>query len=1087
MKAAKRFAWSLVLIHLICIGAASGLPVPQSSCALAIAPLNQIFPATGGTGSITITADTAQCQWTARSNAAWIRLTSQPSGTGNGIVTFSVEPTVGSRSGTVVVAGNTFTIFQEFFACGQVTNLFATSPQIQMAGNSFAGPFPQIAVNDFNRDGKLDAVFYTRSPRVLSISLSNATGGYNPSASILQVNSGRSIRTADFNKDGNADLVTTVDGNGIAVLLGKGDGTFQPPLEIKTSPAAPNPFYIAAGDLTDDGKLDLAVTTNARAADPTTADQNISIFPGDGNGGFAQAIFVGIHAPGDALIQIEAGDFNGDGKTDLVAMSVTGELFLLTGKGAGMFDPAVKTAPRTGYPWMAVGDFNGDRKSDVAIFGSDDAEAKIFLAGGGNLLQSPFSQPLLTQPGAVVAEDFNGDGKTDLAVAHPDGLAVYPAIIGGRFDAPIYYFTGAVEITSSNYNLSTLATGDFNRDGRPDVFLPSNTALTAPNSLPLVVVSPMSAEAAAMPRSFSFSPNSNQQPGRPTSATIAADLNGDGLTDLVTAVSDGISVLFGTGRGELREPLFFPTGQPPGALFAADFNNDHRLDLVSVNSDAQVRVLFNDGHGGFSTIVPINNGPNPRTVATGDFNGDGNADLIVSGRNDILSLFVGNGLGGFTEMAAGIGDEFSDPIFVTGDFNGDGNLDLAMTAYIAGSCFSNKVSILAGDGKGRFSRIATVPLTVSPANLVAEDFNGDGRTDLAFVNNNCQGRTVYVMLATSAGLAQPVAYPYIASIFGTSLSIGDLNGDAKSDLILSGSVLFNTGNGTFGAPQRFTAGRNPLALPVADFNQDGVNDLAIFQGTTSTFSVLLNNAACPPPASVVATSAASFAHSQSASDAIAALFGVNLSASTQIADTLPLPTSLGGVSIKLKDSAGVERFSPLFFTSPSQINHLIPSGTAAGAAIVTVTNGSNVVATGTLMIAATSPGLFTADASGQGIAAAVVLRVKPDGSQLYEPIARFDAAQNRIVAVPIDLSNASDQVFLLLFGTGIRNRSSLAAVSAKVGGDVVETLYAGEQGGYEGLDQINLRLLKSLAGRGDADVVLDVDGKMANTVRVFFK
>ena len=117
--------------------------------------------------------------------------------------------------------------------------------------------------------------------------------------------------------------------------------------------------------------------------------------------------------------------------------------------------------------------------------------------------------------------------------------------------------------------------------------------------------------------------------------------------------------------------------------------------------------------------------------------------------------------------------------------------------------------------------------------------------------------------------------------------------------------------------------------------------------------------------------------------------------------------------------------------------------------------------------------------------------VKADGTQIYEPIARFDQAQNKFVAVPIDLGpdlgNATDQVFLLLFGTGFRNRSALSAVTCKIGGTDAEVLYAGLQGDFVGLDQSNVRIPRSLKGRGEVDVVMTVDGKAANTVRVNLK
>ena len=127
------------------------------------------------------------------------------------------------------------------------------------------------------------------------------------------------------------------------------------------------------------------------------------------------------------------------------------------------------------------------------------------------------------------------------------------------------------------------------------------------------------------------------------------------------------------------------------------------------------------------------------------------------------------------------------------------------------------------------------------------------------------------------------------------------------------------------------------------------------------------------------------------------------------------------------------------------------------------------------------------DHDTQPQAAGVVLRVKSDGSQVYEPIARFDTAMNRIVAVPIDLGPAGDQVFLILFGTGLRFRSALSAVTATIGGVAADVLFAAEQGALVGVDQVNFRVPRTLAGRGEVDVVLGVDGSSANVVRVSFK
>lgn len=223
-----------------------------------------------------------------------------------------------------------------------------------------------------------------------------------------------------------------------------------------------------------------------------------------------------------------------------------------------------------------------------------------------------------------------------------------------------------------------------------------------------------------------------------------------------------------------------------------------------------------------------------------------------------------------------------------------------------------------------------------------------------------------------------------------------------------------------------------------------------------------------------------------APDSIVAAFGSGLATQTQIAPSLPLPTTLAGSSVFIRDSAGVQRQAQLFLVSPAQINYLLPLGTASGSALVSVVSGNTTIV-GEVQVAAVAPGLFSVNSNGQGLAAASILRVKANGAQTFEPVARFDQAQGRIVAVPIDLGDASDQVFLILNGTGWRNRSALSGVSVKIGGVDAEVVFAGEQGSFAGLDQANVKLPRILGGRGEVDVVLSVDGKTANTAKVNIK
>ncbi|MBI1762909.1 MAG: SBBP repeat-containing protein [Acidobacteria bacterium] len=237
--------------------------------------------------------------------------------------------------------------------------------------------------------------------------------------------------------------------------------------------------------------------------------------------------------------------------------------------------------------------------------------------------------------------------------------------------------------------------------------------------------------------------------------------------------------------------------------------------------------------------------------------------------------------------------------------------------------------------------------------------------------------------------------------------------------------------------------------------------------------------------SLASISAASFSGAAAATESINAAFGAGLAATTQAATTTPLPTLLAGVSVRVKDSAGTERLAPLFFVSPGQINYQIPPGTLPGPAVVSALSGTASIATGMVQIAQVAPGLFTANANGQGVPAAIALRVKADGAQSTELVAQFDGTT--FVARALDLGPTSDQVFLVLFGTGIRFRNSLTTVVATIGGATSEVSFAGSQGGLVGLDQVNVRIPRSLLGRGEADVVLTVDGQAANTVKVNIK
>ena len=238
-------------------------------------------------------------------------------------------------------------------------------------------------------------------------------------------------------------------------------------------------------------------------------------------------------------------------------------------------------------------------------------------------------------------------------------------------------------------------------------------------------------------------------------------------------------------------------------------------------------------------------------------------------------------------------------------------------------------------------------------------------------------------------------------------------------------------------------------------------------------------------ASASVVSAASFKGPNVAPNSIATIFGNQLSPATVQATTIPLPTTLAGVSVSLTDRTGATFAAPLFYVAPAQINFLVPEGMSAGAATVAVNGGAVIRANGSLQIEPTAPGIFTQNADGTGVPAALVLRVAADGSAASEAAYSCSAGPGTCQPAPIGLGTG--QAYLMLFGTGIRNRLVLTEVTATIDGVSVPILYAGEQGQFVGLDQVNLLLPAELAGRGHVDLILTINSKPANTVRLAFQ
>lgn len=1065
------------------------------ACTFTLAPANQSFAPAGGAGTVRIIAADPQCSWTARSNASWLKIISASSGNGSGMLSFTVDPAVGARSGTLTIADQTFSVTQEFNACAQTD--FSAPPTFVLSKVAARSAPPRFVLRDLNGDARPDLAFITESPggnttHGVAVALANAEGGFAAQrqvAASFGLLSLVDLLADDFNGDGKPDLAALArgfDSSQAIFVANEGNGGFAPPV---VSLIAMNATRFAAGDFNGDARPDLAFvggTSGARTG--VLLNNGAGAFATTGTTALGQSIFGG---------HLAVGDFNDDGWSDVAVVDGFQNLYVLFGNGAGSLGAPILNQVINGSRHLVVGDFNGDGRADLLIVAG---AARLYVGNGNGRFGPPTDLALGTRISDLSVADINRDEALDLVAANVDGVTIRLGAGGASFQAPVSYSNGTINDGSSFY--TALTVGDYNGDGWADIYnfglIGSDTSRTSAHSGDVGLTLLLAAGEGEFRASRNFTPARFEI----LLGAAVGDLDGDGGPDLVAINNTRVLVLRGNGRGEFAPSVDYGAGTWPRAVQLADFNSDGMLDIIVANEgSSNLTLLTNNGRGQFPLSSQIAAGANSRVLGVGDFNGDNLPDLVIKSQTRGLRLLLGNGNSDFTRAADELAAEFQSQFVTIGDFNGDGHLDLIAPHQEHTGCDTRvlRFALLIGDGQGGFAPPITINASANvgeqPISFQVADFNQDGRADLLFTAVCGLPDGLYIMLANGQnGFAAPVKYEVGAGAINPLTSVvADFNNDGKPDVVVLNrstgnlSLLLGVGDGSFQSPVLLPVAAAPMLATTGDVNQDGTIDLVLLREQSDNLTVLLNRTNCLLPGGAVLTSAASYARNQLAPNAIAALFGVNISATTQAATTLPLPTMLGGVSVQVKDSLGVAQLAPLFFVSPNQINYLIPPSVALGIAIVTVTSGANAIATGTVVIAAAAPGLFTADASGRGLAAATVLRVKADGTQMFEAVAQFDQAQQRFTAAPIDVSDPAEQVFLLLYGTGLRGRSQLAAVNAQIGGENVAALYAGAQGDFAGLDQINLRLPATLSGRGEVDVLLTVDGRSANTVKINIK
>lgn len=334
---------------------------------------------------------------------------------------------------------------------------------------------------------------------------------------------------------------------------------------------------------------------------------------------------------------------------------------------------------------------------------------------------------------------------------------------------------------------------------------------------------------------------------------IAADVNGDNKLDLISANSGAgnVTVRIGDGTGSFSgNPIvtMIGTGTSPYAVAAGDLNNDGKIDIVTANNQNNtLGVRLGAGDGNFSApagAVPTT-AASPVDIAIGDLNGDGKRDVVVANNaSNNISVFIGNGDGTFQAgVTTNVSTNGRPSALILADFNGDQKLDFATA-----NSMSNDVTVRLGDGNGGWG-LGTNPgagMLNAPADLVAADFNGDSKLDLAVVNGGAG--TARVFVGNGDGNFISTATPAIGSGTNTrSIAAGDFNADGVPDFVVTNAlapvtavVVLVSADGNYLPQTPLQMGSQPTHVSVADLNRDGLADLITTDQTNGGVVVRMN-------------------------------------------------------------------------------------------------------------------------------------------------------------------------------------------------------------------------------------------------------
>ena len=478
-----------------------------------------------------------------------------------------------------------------------------------------------IALDDLNRDGKLDLVLVTYCMNQASVLLGKGDGTFAASmdyplgTSGFDGNGPTGFVLADLNGDGKPDLVAAnAIARTLAVLLGQGDGSFA---TRQGYPAGPGSHALAVGDVNGDGKLDIA------------AGGGVVLF-GNGDGTFGT--FAGLErAPSVYFPTAVLGDLDGDGKLDVVtANRFSNTSSVLLGKGDGSFAAGVEYPTGDEPEVAALGDLNGDGKLDIATANEAAATVSLLFGKGDGTFADKLDLAIGPRPVTLALGDLNLDGKLDIVTAGTKefGTKGTVSVLLGTGNGK---FATGVDL-SAGMNTAAVVIGDMNRDGNPDLVV-ANAGADSGYSVDVWLGN----------GDGTFTRVARDSSVYGSNVVALGDLDGDGNLDIVESgmyeITEHVSVLLGKGDGTLTTRADYGTTASPYWIALGDLDGDGNLDIV-VGSSGLVSVLFGMGDG---TFAPKTDYLAARGAPMlGDVNGDGRLDIVQPVDLQTVSVLPGS-------------------------------------------------------------------------------------------------------------------------------------------------------------------------------------------------------------------------------------------------------------------------------------------------------------------------------------------------------------------------------------------------------------------------------------------------------------